>query len=244
MWLHYYSAEIYLYEIGFNPLPAPPQYGDYIYRRLVTLNSCMRAAKALINLYHQIPPSRYINMPFMHFSQLTSTTIALSKLTRLQCPGWDLGYAQTFIDFNKMMMKTASLYEQATSVAEVPIADNPLFGFFARKLRLILAWNEAKLKGDERRAEPGNQPPERNGGGAVATPAMTPTTSAAATAAMGTSVEVGGEPMHLEDISQDDLFDQLDLTFWKEWAEGDLTMWDADMQPCWGYDGLGSGFSC
>ncbi|KAL1625116.1 hypothetical protein SLS56_007461 [Neofusicoccum ribis] len=242
LWLHYYNAEIYLYEISLSSLPTSTQYGDYTYRRLEMLNACMQAAKTFINTYHQIPTFRYINMPFMHFSQLTSTIIALSKLSRLDCPGWDLKYAQEFIDFGGIMMKTSALYEEARSTAEVPVADNPLFTFFARKLRFIKAWNEAKLKGiDGRDGELPNQAPEEESGGKsgeVAAPIPDAANKSASTGA------VGGEPMQLENISQDELFDQLDLSFWQGWAETDLTMWDADMQQsCWNYDGMGGGFS-
>ncbi|KAL1649921.1 hypothetical protein SLS58_001297 [Diplodia intermedia] len=252
MWLHYYSAEIYLYEISLSSLPGTPQYGDYTYRRLEMLNGCMHAAKAFIDVYYQIPPASLINVPFMHFAQLTSTIIALSKLTRLECPGWDQAYAQEFLDFGGIMMKMSARYEEGRAVAEVPLADNPLFTFFARKLRFIKAWNEAKQKGtaealeareDSRtRAAKAAEAAAANGSARPAAPAV-----AASERSDGASlnVNIGGEPMQLEHISQDDIFDQLDPSFWQEWATGDLTMWDADamQQPCnWNFEGLGGGY--
>ncbi|KAF9635717.1 putative trna processing endoribonuclease protein [Lasiodiplodia theobromae] len=253
MWLHYYSAEIYLYEISLSSLPSTTQYGDYTYRRLEMLNACMHAARAFIDTYHQIPPSHYINMPFMHFAQLTSTIIALSKLTRLECPGWDQAYAQEFIDFGGIMMKTSARYEEARTVAEVPVADNPLFTFFARKLRFIKAWNEAKQKGteqaleareDSRRAKAAKAAEAATASGS-GTPAAPVSGAAGKSDGASLNVNIGGEPMQLEHIGQDDIFEQLDPTFWQEWATGDLTMWDADamQQSCnWSFEGMGGGY--
>lgn len=256
MWLHYYSAEIYLYEISLSSLPGTPQYGDYTYRRLEMLNGCMHAAKAYIDVYYQIPTSSLINMPFMHFAQLTSTIIALSKLTRLECPGWDQAYAQEFLDFGGIMLKLSARYEEGRAVAEVPLADNPLFTFFARKLRFIKAWNEAKQKGmadaletreDSRiKAAKAAEAAAANGSAIPAAPAGAAAGgNDGASASASLNVNIGGEPMQLEHISQDDIFDQLDPSFWQEWATGDLTMWDADamQQPCtWNFEGLSGGY--
>ncbi|KAK7720627.1 hypothetical protein SLS57_005406 [Botryosphaeria dothidea] len=258
LWMHYYSAEVYLYEISLSSLPNTTQYGDFAYRRLEMLNGLMQAAKAFMDLYHNHPTASYINVSFIQFSQLTSTIIVLSKLTRLECPGWDLEYAKEFIDFGGQMLKTAALYEEARTISEVPLNDNPLLTFFARKLRFIKAWNDAKMKGSDpgpevfeaqQRAaaegERGDGPAAGEGSAEAATVQQVPEAAAKDTANPRLNVNVGGEPMQLEDISQDHIFDQLDPSFWQEWATGDLTMWDADsiQQTCFGFDGMGGGFS-
>lgn len=260
IWMHYYSAEVYLYEISLSPLPNTAQYGDFTYRRLEMLNSCMQAAKSFMRLCHEFPTASYINMSFMQFSQLTSTIIALSKLTRLECPGWDREYAQAFIDFGGLMLKTAVLYEEARAVAEVPVADNPILTFFARKLRFIKAWNDAKMKGSDpgpEQFENQRSSEDKGGGGgsggatddSARAPGMTQAPEAAAKEPLNgrlhVNVTMGGEPMQLEDISQESIFDQLDPSFWHEWAAGDLTMWDADslQQTCYNFDGMGGSYS-
>ncbi|KAF2084098.1 hypothetical protein K490DRAFT_4250, partial [Saccharata proteae CBS 121410] len=114
--MHYYNAEIYLYEISLSPLPPTTQYADFAYRRLEMLNACMHSAKSFMSVYAQLPNSSYYNLPFVHFSQLTSAIIALSKLSRLSCTGWDIAHANAFIDFPSLLDHTAHRYEEARSV--------------------------------------------------------------------------------------------------------------------------------
>ncbi|KAF2144124.1 uncharacterized protein K452DRAFT_267286 [Aplosporella prunicola CBS 121167] len=145
--MHYTNASIYLWELSLSSLPATHTYGDFTYRRLLMFNTLLQSSQAFMAHFRALPPSDYYDLPFVHFSQLTLATIVLSKLSRLDFPGWDLEYARARIAFSSTMDDAAARYEQARSAARVPVHDNPLFAFFARKLRFVRAWNEAKIRG-------------------------------------------------------------------------------------------------
>ncbi|KAK8172326.1 hypothetical protein BKA80DRAFT_340058 [Phyllosticta citrichinensis] len=151
--LHYDSAEVYLYEISLSSLPSTSQYGDYTYRRLDLLNACMLSAiKLLSHFTSQIPAALFAHMPFLHFTHFTSTVVALSKLTRLDWPGWDKAYAHSTISLSARIEEAAQRFDAgrtAAAAAEGPLADDPLLTVLGRKMRFVALWNECKIKGIE-----------------------------------------------------------------------------------------------
>ncbi|KAK8223547.1 hypothetical protein IWX49DRAFT_206218 [Phyllosticta citricarpa] len=151
--LHYDSAEVYLYEISLSSLPSTSQYGDYTYRRLDLLNACMLSAIQLLTHFtSKIPAALFAHMPFLHFTHFTSTVVALSKLMRLDWPGWDKTYAQSTISLSARIETAAQRFDtgRAEAVAAYgPLADNPLLTVLGRKMRFVALWNECKIKGIE-----------------------------------------------------------------------------------------------
>ena len=133
--LHYYSAEVYLYEIGFEGFP-----GQASLQRLELLNSCLLSTKSWFDTYFSVYPWLYFNHTFFGLLQVQHALLALYKLSFDSIPGWDTRYVQEVVDLPNVLDMVAQRMEEAAEarkINRVPGDGEDFFSILALRMRSV-----------------------------------------------------------------------------------------------------------
>jgi hypothetical protein len=132
--MHYYNAEIHLYEIGLYASDV----GEHSLDRLEILHACLTATKAFLDIFQSLPATLYPALPISVYSQVSFAVIVLYRLSNFHRYGWDVNYVRGVIDCSKVIVHMADRFEETGNVYKLPeIAENNIFYRNAQKLRKL-----------------------------------------------------------------------------------------------------------
>jgi len=152
--LHYHSTEIHLFEVGLCKLPAPV---NYTFQRLDALYSCLLATRSYFDIVLSVPVELYFSLPIVSHATLPHALVIFSKLSLIEVDGWDLSYVRQTMNFATVLDQIASKLEEAKKVMEIdPLATvhSDAFSHYARKLRRVKGWWDAKFATDPAEVAP------------------------------------------------------------------------------------------
>jgi hypothetical protein len=113
---HYYSVEIYLYEIGLSE--AHQSNHNQNFQRLEHLYACLLSAKSYLEAYFLLPTASYSSLSFVTWAQLANTLSVLARLLLVESEGWDLAHAREVADFATVLERLIERFQDASNMGE------------------------------------------------------------------------------------------------------------------------------
>ena len=161
--LHQHTAEIFLYEIGLYDAPFDGASGIEIQQRLDILFSCLGATKSFFNAFFLLPNEVLIILPYALWAQLAYALLICSRLSLLDCNGWDLLVVRNELDLSVALGKVLDKIETAIILSRqqgVVGGRDDVMERVAYKITLIKHWFDGCAPGGQRRQDTiGQSPP-------------------------------------------------------------------------------------
>ena len=153
--MHYYSAEIHLYKIGFKMCPdAALEYGMESLQASDILYSCFLATRSFFGVFLPIPTFEYSALSIVNIGQMFHALGTVYKLSVFDIAGWDSSNVRKTLDLSSILDQIAIKMEEAGNAYGPTEAKSPWF-MCARKLRLLKSWWEATLAQELEAAQEG-----------------------------------------------------------------------------------------
>ncbi|EHY57189.1 Transcription factor opdL [Exophiala dermatitidis] len=119
--MHYYSIEIYLYEIALGDNVDPARYGNFPMTRLNLLFACLNSTKSCMETFFSLPTLVYFDMPFLFWALVGHAIVVTSKLNLFVGDGWDQVYVRSVLDFPTTVDTIAANMDAAKAAAELSV---------------------------------------------------------------------------------------------------------------------------
>lgn len=201
--LHYYSAEVFLYETIFleriDGKSAPMER----LHTLEILNNCLVAIKNYEEIYRTIPQSHYAYFPFTTWIQSGLVTQTACELCFYDHPGWELPYIRAQLDIPRFIQYEMNSIQSIINVRRTPemgVANKDIFHRFLRRHINMKSAYESRLS-SETEAQSSHAQGQEN-------VTMSSTTPAAALLPS------------MEDIYMGGLYYDFDNAFWQDFGLG------------------------
>lgn len=153
--IHYYTVEVFLYEIALSDTIETERYGTYPFARLNMLYACLNSVRLLFDQVQAISASEWYNIPYTTWTVVGHAIVVLSRLSLCKAEGWNKDYNRGIVDFATMVDALIQKFEvdrdSITSEGEEPRINLPeggvppqVFLMISTKLRHIKDAQEAK----------------------------------------------------------------------------------------------------
>jgi hypothetical protein len=117
--LHYYTMEMWLYQIALDDIPTA-RFGNNLTTRSNMLSSCLMSTKNFFDHIFTLPTQAYITSPYPMFSLVSHAVAVLSKLHLYVDPSWDRTYASSVIGFATTVDRVCEKMDIGTKAARGP----------------------------------------------------------------------------------------------------------------------------
>ncbi len=143
--VHYYAVETYLCEIALDEKVEAARYGTFSATRLSLLFACLRSAKQFFEIFYEVPPTIYFDLPYSTWTLLSHLNVVMSKLSLCVVDGWDLNYVSETLNLHIVLETLSGKVAEAVQIAlrsqEVPSGNT-----LQRSVPLIFMTIDMKVK--------------------------------------------------------------------------------------------------
>ena len=148
---HLYSTELTVNETALSQVPIMSEHSQF--QRLKYLYACVECIKSWFENFFTIQPTAYVGFPFLIFSQLVHSLVALYKISILDDPAWDKSGLRKTADLLSILDHVISNMEQVQPLAGLDnngVTEEDAFFRTAKVFRSIRPAWETKLELDNR----------------------------------------------------------------------------------------------
>jgi len=141
--MHYYSIEIYLYEVGLSE--AHQSSNSQNFQCLEHLYACLLSAKSYLEAYFLVPTASYSSLSFVTWVQLANTLSVLARLLLVDTEGWDLTHAREVAGFATVLEHLIERFQDASNITEAsPVAAEEEDTFY--QYSKMMQWVKSKYE--------------------------------------------------------------------------------------------------